>query len=134
MKTYSEKLNVDYDSKRKVVTYKDLIIWQKAMCLVVAIYELTGKFRKTEIYELASQMKRCAISIPSNVAEGRRRSTTEDYHKFLVIAYGAGSELETQIEIVKRLPFGKNLDYIKVDSLLNEVMRMLNKITNRLRS
>ena len=114
----------------KLVTYKDLIVWQRAMELVVTIYELTEVFPKTEQYGLISQMRRCAVSIPSNIAEGRRRGTIKDYRQFLIISYGSGAELETQIEIAKRLPFGKNLDYSRVDNLLNEVMRMLNKMTN----
>lgn len=113
-------------------SYKDLIVWQKAMELTVSIYELTEQLPKTEIYGLASQMKRSAVSIPSNIAEGRRRSTRKDYRQFLITAYASGAELETQLEIIKRLPFGKSLDYTKTDGLLNEVMRMLNKITNTL--
>ena len=75
-------------------------------------------------------MRRSAISIPSNIAEGRRRGSKKDFRQFLIVAYASGAELETQIEIAKRLSFGKNLDYAKIDSLLNEVMRMLNKMTN----
>ncbi|PJE57480.1 MAG: four helix bundle protein [Candidatus Portnoybacteria bacterium CG10_big_fil_rev_8_21_14_0_10_38_18] len=114
-------------------SYKDLIVWQKSVELVVAVYALTDKFPKSEIYGLTSQMRRCAVSIPSNIAEGRRRGTKKDYCQFLTVAYGSGAELETQIEIAKRLSFSKNLDYKKVDSLLNEVMRMLNKMTSELK-
>jgi len=116
-----------------IESYKDLVIWQKSMDLVVAIYKLTGEFPRSEMYCLTSQMRCCAVSIPSNIAEGRERSTTKDYHKFLIIAYGSGAGLETQIEIVKRLPFGTNLNYIKeIATLLNEVMKMLNKTTHSL--
>ncbi len=117
-----------------IQTYKDLIVWQRAMGLVKAIYELTEKFPKSEIYGLTSQMRRCAVSIPSNIAEGRRRGSKKDYHQFLVIAYGSGAELETQIEIAKKLPFSKNLDYAKADQLLLETMKMLNKMLSTLRS
>jgi len=117
-----------------IQTYKDLIVWQRAMDLVGALYELTEKFPNSETYGLISQMRRCAISIPSNIAEGRRRGSKKDYRQFLVIAYGSGAELETQIEIAKRLPFSKNLDYIKVDQLLLETMKMLNKMLSTLRS
>ncbi len=113
-----------------VESHKDLIVWQKSMDLVIKVYTLTESFPKGEMYGLTSQMKRATISIPSNIAEGRRRASKKDYHHFLVIAYGSGAELETQIEIAKRLQFGKNLNYVQVDSLLNEVMRMLNKMTN----
>ena len=120
--------------KNKINTYKDLIVWQKSMNLVVEIYKLTENFPRSEIYGLVSQMRRCAVSIPSNIAEGRRRGSRKDYRHFLIISYGSGAELETQIEIVKRLQFNKNLDFIKVDNLLNEVMRMLNKMLSMLKS
>ena len=117
-----------------IQTYKDLIVWQRAMDLVEAVYELTKEFPKSETYGLISQMRRCAVSIPSNIAEGRRRGSKKDYRQFLVIAYGSGAELETQIEIAKRLLFSKNLDYAKVDQLLLETMKMLNKMLSSLRS
>lgn len=113
---------------------QNLIVWQKGMDLVIAVYELTNQFPKSELYGLVSQMRRCSISIPSNIAEGRRRGSRRDYRQFLIIGYGSGAELETQIEIVKRLPFSKNLNFKAVDTLLNEVMRMLNKIILTLRS
>lgn len=118
----------------KINNYKDLIVWQRSMELVVAVYELTEKFPKSEIYGLTSQMRRAAVSIPSNIAEGKTRGTKKDYRQFLLIAYSSGAELETQIEITKRISPNKNLDFLMVNSLLNEVMRMLNKLTNELRS
>jgi len=114
--------------KTKIQSYRDLIVWQKSMDLVVAIYDLTDSFPKSEIYGLTSQMRRCSISIPSNIAEGRRRGSPKEFRRFLLMSYGSGAELETQIEIAKRLPFSANLDYKKADSLLDEVMRILNKI------
>lgn len=118
----------------KINSYKDLIVWQKAMELVVSVYSLTETFPKTELYCLTPQMRRCAVSIPSNIAEGCRRRTRKDYRQFLVIAFGSGAELETQIEIAKRLSYGKATDYIKIDKLLDEVMRMLNKLISNLGS
>ena len=115
-----------------VRTHRDLIVWQKAMDLVVAVYELTEHFPKAELYGLTSQMRRSAVSIPSNIAEGRRRGTRKNYHQFLITAFSSGAELETQIDIVKKLPFGKNLNYQKADALLEEVMKMLNKMTETL--
>lgn len=117
-----------------IESYKDLIVWQKSMELVVAVYDLTGKFPKSEMYGLTSQMRRAVISIPSNIAEGRRRSSRRDFRSFLLNAFGSGSELETQVEIAKRLEFGKELDYSKVDNLLDEIMKMLNTITRRLQA
>lgn len=110
--------------------YKKLIVWQRSMELVVAVYALTEQFPKSEMFGLTSQMRRSSVSIPSNIAEGSRRKTTKDKAQFLHIAFGSGSELETQVEIIKRLPFGNSLDCSKVDSLLSEVLKMLNKMLN----
>lgn len=118
--------------ENKIYSHKDLIVWQKAIELVVAVYNLTGKFPKEEIYGLTSQMKRASVSIPSNIAEGKRRGTRKDYRQFLLIAYGSGAELETQIEIAKILPFGKNLNYDTINKTLEEIMRMLNKLISSL--
>lgn len=112
-----------------VNSYKDLIVWQRSMDLVVAVYELTEQYPQSELYGLTSQSRRSAVSIPSNIAEGRRRQTRKDYQHFLNLAYSSGAELETQIAIAKRLSFGQELDFTKVDQLLDEVMRMLNKMT-----
>jgi four helix bundle protein len=100
------------------------------MDLVVEVYTLTDSFPKEEQYGLTSQMRRAAVSIPSYIAEGRRRSTKPDYTYRLSLAYSSGAELETQIEIVKRLPFGAKIHFKKVDQILLEVMKMLNKMIN----
>jgi len=84
------------------------------MNLVVEVYKLTDNYPKTEIYGLTSQTRRSSVSIPSNIAEGRKRSSRKDYRQFLIIAYASGAELETQIEIAKRLSFGINLDFTKL--------------------
>jgi len=121
-------------SEGTVYSYKELIVWQKSVELVVAIYELTENFPKSELYGLVSQVRRAAISLPSNIAEGRRRGTRKDFRHFLLIAYGSGAEIETQIEISKRLPFGKNLNFSRIESLLDEIMRMLNVMIKKLSS
>ncbi|MDP3958468.1 MAG: four helix bundle protein [bacterium] len=102
-------------------SYKDLIVWQKSSQLAKDIYELTNGFPR----ELASQMRRAAVSISSNIAEGSKRNTTKDFGRFLVMAQGSASELESQLRIAKSLPFGIQLDYSKVDSLLIEIIKML---------
>ncbi len=102
------------------------------MELVSEIYNLTEKFPKEEQFGLVTQMRRCAISIPSNIAEGRYRGTKKDFIQFLRIAYSSGAELETQIEIAKNLSKIKNDDLFKTDSLLLEVMKMLNVIIRNL--
>ncbi len=116
----------------QVKNFKELIVWQKSMDLVVLIYKLTELFPKSEIYGLTSQIRRAAVSIPSNISEGNTRGTKKDYRHFLLIAFGSGAELETQIEIAKRLDFGKDINFKEVDDLLNEVMKMLNVMTRKL--
>lgn len=118
----------------EIHTYKDLIVWQKSIELVIAVYVLTDQFPKEEIYGLTSQMRRSAVSISSNIAEGRLRGHKKEFRQFLLTAFGSGGELETQMEITKRLPKTKSLDYSKIDSLLVEVMKMLNKMITNLGS
>lgn len=113
-------------------TYKDLIVWQKSIELVIQIYVLTDKFPKEEMYGLTSQIRRSAISIPSNIAEGKLRNSKKEFKQFLLIAFGSGGELETQLEIAKNLPKTKNFDYSNIDSLLEEIMKMLNKLITTL--
>ncbi|MEK7146722.1 MAG: four helix bundle protein [Patescibacteria group bacterium] len=116
----------------KIYSYKDLIVWQRSIQLVVIIYELTEYFPREELYGLTSQIRRAAVSIPANIAEGRFRGTRKDFSQFLRISYGSGAELETQIEIAKKLKKTSNLDYSKADSLLLEVMKMLNAMIRKL--
>jgi four helix bundle protein len=115
-------------------SYKELIVWQKSIQLVTDLYELTEKFPKDEVFGLVSQMRRSAVSIPSNIAEGRYRGTRKDFMQFIRIAYGSGAELETQIEIAKRLSRTKMLDYKNVDVLLEEVMKMMNTMLKNLKA
>jgi four helix bundle protein len=89
----------------KVQSYRDLIAWQKAMDLAVRIYEATKSFPRDELYGLTSQMRRSAVSIPSNVAEGHARDSTKEFVYFLSIATGSLAELETQLLLAERLAF-----------------------------
>ncbi len=114
-------------------TYKDLTVWQKGMDLAVAVYHLTEKFPKEEVYGLTSQMRRCAVSIPSNIAEGKLRGSDKEFARFLCIAFGSAGELETQVLISKRMPRTAKLDYETVDGLLTEVMKILNRFTQNLK-
>lgn len=98
------------------------------------VYKITKRFPKEEIYGLVSQMRRAAISIPSNIAEGYSRSRTLEYIKFLQIAFASGAELETQLLITKELGLIRTKDFQKAYDLLQEVMRMLNVLINRLKT
>lgn len=109
--------------------YRELTVWQKAVDLVVLVYTYTKPFPSDERFGLASQMRRAAVSIPSNIAEGSRRRGKDTRH-FLLIAFGSGSELETQIEVSRRLHYGDEKICVQMEAHLNEVMRMLNKMVN----
>lgn len=114
-------------------SYKELIVWQKSIPLVKAIFILTNKFPKSELYGLISQMRRAAVGIPSNIAEGYGRKSTKEYTQFYSIAYGSALELETQIIIAEELELAKKEDFVKVEGLLNEILRMLNSMTSKMR-
>ena len=121
------------NSEYKMGSYKELIVWNKAMDLVVAVYKISSQYPIDEKYGLISETRKTARSVPSNIAEGRRRLTDREYCRFLNIAFASGGELETQIEMAKRLPFSKYLDFSEVDRLLEDVMKILNKmISNRI--
>ena len=113
--------------------YKNLIVWQKSMTLVVEVYKITKLFPKEETYGLVSQMRRAAISIPSNLAEGSRRSSRKDYRNFILIAYGSASELETQLDISHRLQLVIPEALTVARTLLEEVLRMLNKLCDEIK-
>ena len=111
--------------------YKQLIVWEKAMELVVEVYRLTEAFPKSEIFGLTSRMRRAAVSIPSNIAEGRRRGSDAEFVRFSSIAFGSGAELETQIEIAKRIGHIGRRDADSASVLLDEIMRMLNALLRK---
>jgi len=114
-------------------SYKNLKVWQRAIEPVAEIYSLTEKLPSSERFGLTIQMRRAAVAIPSNIAEGQRRGHPREFLQFLYSSYGSGAELETQIEICKRLPKLKNSDYSKVELLLGEVMKMLNVLISTLK-
>lgn len=107
-------------------TYKDLVVWQKATALALAVYKATEHFPKSELWGLTSQMRRASVSIASNIAEGKLRGGNKEWRHFLCIAFGSGGELETQLHIAKELGLVKDSSHKIVSGLLDEVMRMLN--------
>lgn len=112
----------------KIHSFKELTVWQKSMQLCEDIYIVTDDFPKNEMYGLTSQIRRCCVSIPSNIAEGFLRGHTPEYKQFLRVAYGSGAELETQLLIAVRVGYLKQEKFEELESLLNEVMKMLNKL------
>lgn len=111
-----------------MASHKDLIVWQKSYKLSLLIYSITRKFPKEEVFGLTSQMRRAAVSIPSNVAEGNTRFSRKDNAQFMRIAYGSACELDTQLSISKDLKYCSEKEYTEATSLLIEVMKMLYKM------
>ena len=114
-------------NESKITSYRDLIVWQKAMKLVIAIYEATNHFPKSELYTLTSQIRRAAISIPSNIAEGFTRRHNKEYKQFLYVALGSCAELETKIEISSNLNF---ITSSQKENLLEKTNHFSRMITN----
>lgn len=112
--------------------HRELRVWQFAMDFVERVYALTSTFPKEEIYGMTSQMRRTAVSIPSNIAEGAARGTTKELLHFLRIADGSLSELDTQIELAKRLGYlSKTEDLIEMISQLSRSLAALKSSLNR---
>lgn len=112
--------------------YRDLIVWQKAMDLVEEIYRITEFLPNEEKFGLSLQLKRAAVSIPSNIAEGYERNTTKDYIKFLSIAKASRAEVETQLYICKRLEFLTNDEIKKSLEICEEIKRIIIAIFKKL--
>jgi four helix bundle protein len=113
-------------------SYRDLMVWQKSMQLVTDTYRLTETFPKTEMFGLASQLKRAVVSVPSNIAEGQGRNSVKEFIYHLSVAYGSLMETETQIQIAANLAY---VDQATADELIGrsaEIGRMLNGLTRSL--
>jgi len=109
----------------KTRTHKDLLVWQKAVDLVIEVYNVTKSFPKDEIYGLISQIRRAAVSIPANIAEGAARQTKKEFQQFIHIAMGSLAELETHFIIAIRLTYCDNKQADAVLIKLDEIRRML---------
>jgi four helix bundle protein len=116
-----------------VKDFRELIVWQKAMDLVAHAYRTTAHFPREEIYGLTSQIRRAAVSIPSNIAEGQARNTTRDFLQFLAIAYGSLKELETQILIAERLGYINSESKDVLIASTTEVARLISGLANSLK-
>ena len=112
--------------------YRELIVWQKSYQLCLEIYKITRSFPKEEKYGLTSQIRRAAVSVPSNIAEGYGRKTTPDYIRALYVSYGSNCELETQILLSKDLDYINNEDSKKIQENIGEVERMLKALIKSL--
>ena len=115
-------------------SYRELTVWQKAMELAEEVYRLVKKLPKEETYALSDQMRRAAVSVPSNIAEGHGRESKNEFRSFLSIANGSVSELETQLLLCIRLGYLSKADTESALSLSNEINRMLSALILRLKT
>ena len=112
--------------------YRELLVWQKAMQLVKDVYDKSANFPKSEIYGITSQMRRAAVSIPSNIAEGNGRNSVKEYLNFLSIAKGSLAELETQITLTKMCDYINEDEENKLLKDANEIAKMLHGLKQKL--
>ena len=121
-----------------LITHKDLLVWQRAMLLAEAIYTVTKSFPKEERFGLVAQMRRAAVSVPSNIAEGAARRTQAEYVNFLHIARGSLAELETQALLAERLGLLRfaalGEEFARTGQLMNALIAAISKRTHRVRS
>jgi len=113
-------------------SYRDLIVWQRAVQLSVALYKLTASFPSEELYGLSSQLRRAGVSVASNIAEGYGRRSTGEYKQFLGMARGSNMEVQTQLVISGELGFGEATRMKEADGLSHEVGKMLVALMNKL--
>jgi len=113
-------------------TFRDLQVWQKGMDMSVSVYEVTSNFPKKEEYGLISQLRRCAVSIPSNIAEGFGRNHTKDFIRFLRISQGSVYECQTQLEISFRVGFMQESVFKDMDKQYETIAKMLSSFIRKL--
>lgn len=116
----------------RVQSYRDLIVWQKSIDLVLEIYRATQGFPKTETYGLVSQLRRAAVSVPSNIAEGHARLSTGEFKQFLGHSRGSLMEIETQVLISQRLGYINSAESSNLLNRATEVGKVLNGLLNSL--
>jgi four helix bundle protein len=120
------------ENLRKARSYKDLLIWQRGMSLAKAVHRLTAGFPGEEKYGLSSQMRRAAVSIPSNIAEGQARKGTKEFAQFLALVSGSLAELETQLLLSSDFGYGKPLELAALGAEVGEIQKMVAAIRRKL--
>lgn len=114
-------------------SYRELLVWQKAMNLVTEVYNSIKTFPREEIYGLSGQLRRAVVSVPSNIAEGQGRDSVKEFIHHLSIAYGSLMEVETQLQIAANLGYLKQIEINKLLEQSSEVGRLLNGLSRSLR-
>jgi len=115
-----------------IKTFRDLLVWQKSMALVTDVYRISTEFPRAEQFGLTSQIRRSAVSVPSNIAEGFGRKSTGDYVRFLNISEGSLYELQTQMEIARNLSYLDHANYDRTYEQTREIERMLSSLIRKL--
>lgn len=116
----------------KPQSYRDLIVWQKSIELAKLLYQITSKLPPDEKFGLISQIRRAAVSVPSNIAEGQARNTTGEFIQFISHAEGSAAELDTQLYLAVELGFLTTADAAPPTALIDEIRRMLNGLRRKL--
>ena len=119
-------------SEQKIRYYKDLKIWQKGISLVKDVYGITNKMPREEGYGLTNQIRRSAVSIPSNIAEGQARQHAKEFKQFLYVALGSLAELETQLVIAEQLKYIRREDLRSLSDKIIEIRKMISGLISRL--
>jgi four helix bundle protein len=125
-------LEVGIEDKPAVKSYRELVVWRKAIQLAAIVYRMTRQFPREELYGLSNQLRRAAVSVPSNIAEGQGRMSTGEFRHFLGVARGSNFELQSQLEIARVLEMGELKQINEADSLSQEVGKMINAILGKL--
>lgn len=114
-------------------THKDLDVWKESIDLAKDMYKLTGQFPKEELYNLTSQIRRCAVSIPSNIAEGAARKSKKEFINFLYVALGSCAELETQLIISKELGFivDETVTFENIEKIKRKILGLIRYLKNK---
>jgi four helix bundle protein len=117
----------------KARSFRDLVVWQRSIQLATSIYRVTGRFPREEIYLLTAQLRRSAVSVPSNIAEGQGRSSTGEFRQFLGMARGSNFELQTQLEIARQLGIGDARQIDDAEALSHEAGKMIHAILAKIK-
>lgn len=118
--------------EQKTRDYRDLLVWQKGIAIAKKVYQITERFPATERFGLISQMRRCAVSIPSNIAEGQARHTTGEFVQFISHAEGSAAELDTQLILSEEFKYRGPAEAALLHDMISEIRRMLNSLRRKL--
>lgn len=122
------------NNDNSIKSHRDLSVWQLGMEIAEAVYEVTRSFPKEELYGLTSQIRRAAVSVPANIAEGNARSSTKEYLHLLSVSVGSLAEVETHLELALRFHYADPASVQKLESLIGEERRMLRGLQRALRN